>query len=95
MRAVAYESQLTTTRADGHRRLAAAIEARNPSAADENSALIANHLEAAGELSASYTWYMRSADWLTHRDINAARDSWERARAIADKLPVDEEDMLS
>ena len=95
VRAVAYESQLTTTRADGHRRLAAAIEARNRSAADENSALIANHLEAAGELSASYTWYMRSADWLTHRDINAARDSWERARAIADKLPVDEEDTLA
>ena len=43
----------------------------------------------------SYTWYMRSADWLTHRDINAARASWERARAIADKLPVDEEDTLS
>ena len=38
VRAVAYESQLTTTRAEGHRRLAAAIETRNPSAADENSA---------------------------------------------------------
>ena len=95
VRAVAYESQLTTTRADGHRRLAAAIEARNPSVADENSALIAHHLEAAGELAASYTRYMRSADWLTHRDINAARDSWERARAIADKLPDDEEGVTS
>jgi adenylate cyclase len=69
VRAVSYESQLTATRADGHRRLAAAIEARNPSAVEQNSALIAQHLEAAGELGASYTWYMRSADWLRHRDM--------------------------
>ena len=37
-------------RARLHRRLAAAIESRDPELADENAALIATHLEAAGEL---------------------------------------------
>jgi adenylate cyclase len=91
VRAVSYESQLSATRADGHTRLAAAIEARNPAAVEENSALIAQHLEAAGELGAAYAWYMRSADWLRLRDVMGARDSWERARAIADRLPADQE----
>lgn len=95
VRAVAYESQLTATRGDGHRRLAAAIEARNPSAVEENSALIAQHLEAAGELGAAYAWYMRSGDWLSRRDTMGARDSWERARLIADRLPADEEGVTS
>lgn len=89
VRAVSYESQLSASRASGHARLAAAIETRNPAAIQENSTLIAQHLEAAGELDKAYTWYMRSGDWLCHRDTKGARDSWERARAIADKLPAD------
>ena len=32
---------------------------------------------------------MRAATWSTHRDIAAARVSWERARQIADALPDD------
>ena len=48
VRAVSYESQLSATRADGHTRLAAAIEARNPAAVEENAALIAQHLDLAG-----------------------------------------------
>lgn len=95
VRAVAYESQLTATRADGHRRLAAAIEARNPSAVEENSALIAQHLEAAGELGSAYAWYMRSGHWLSHHDTKGSRDSWERARSIADRLPADQEGVAS
>jgi adenylate cyclase len=95
VRAVSYETQLRTTRADGHARLAAAIEARNPAAVEENSALIAQHLDAAGELGAAYAWYMRSGEWLMHRDVNGARGSWERAREIADGLPDDEEGVIS
>ena len=49
IRAVAYESQLKSDRAEWHRRVAAAIEARDPAAVDENAALIAEHLEAAGD----------------------------------------------
>ena len=92
VRAVCYESQLSATRTESHRRLAAAIEARNPLALDENSGLIAHHLEAAGEFASAYVWHMRSGDWLKHRDIVAARDSWERAQRIADQLPIDNDE---
>ncbi|WP_280828962.1 adenylate/guanylate cyclase domain-containing protein [Mycobacterium sp. OTB74] len=90
IRMVAYESQLKSDRAERHRRLAAAIEARNPATADENAALIAEHLEAAGDLHAAYGWHMRAATWAAHRDIAAARLSWERAQLIADALPADD-----
>jgi len=63
IRAVAYESQLKSDRAQWHRRLAAAIQERDPGSADENAALIAEHLQAAGELHAAYGWHMRAAAW--------------------------------
>ncbi|MET0475115.1 MAG: adenylate/guanylate cyclase domain-containing protein [Mycobacterium sp.] len=94
VRAVSYESQLLATRTDGHTRLAAAIELRNPSAVEENSALIAQHLEAAGDLDAAYAWYMRAGEWLSHRDTIGARDSWERARKISDDLPDGQEGVI-
>jgi class 3 adenylate cyclase len=90
IRTVAYEAQLRSDRAELHRRLAAVIEARSPASADENAALIAEHLEAAGELHAAYGWHMRAATWATNRDIGAAWLSWERARRLADALPADD-----
>jgi hypothetical protein len=92
IRTVAYESQLKSDRAELHRRVAAAIEARYPAATDENAALIAEHLEAAGDLHAAYGWHMRAATWATNRDISAARLSWERAQKIADALPAEDPD---
>ena len=89
---MAYESQLKSDRAQLHRRLAAAIEEHEPGSADENAALIAEHLEAAGDLHAAYGWHMRAATWATNRDIAAARLSWERATKIADALPADDPD---
>ena len=85
IRAVAYESQLKSDRAELHQRLAAAIEQRG--SADENAALIAEHLRAAGNLHAAFDWYMRAGTWLTHRDITAARASWRHAQDVADRLP--------
>jgi class 3 adenylate cyclase len=90
IRTVAYESQLKSDRAELHRRVAAAIESRDPAAAEENAALIAEHLEAAGDRHAAYGWHMRAATWATNRDIGAARLSWERAQTIADALPADD-----
>ncbi len=92
IRAVAYEFQLESDRAELHRRVAAAIELRNPAAGDENAVLIAEHLEAAGDGHAAYGWQMRAATWATNRDIDAAWRSWERARTIADALPADDPD---
>ena len=71
IRTVAYESQLKADRAALHRRLADAIECTRASV-DENAALIAEHLEAAGDLRAAYGWHMRAAAWSQRRDIAAA-----------------------
>jgi adenylate cyclase len=95
VRTVAYESQLSSTRARAHSRLATAIEARDPTAADESAALIATHREAAGELTDAYRWHMRAAGWLRPRDMSAARVQWESARLIADRLPDDQVDVLA
>jgi class 3 adenylate cyclase len=90
IRVVTYESQLKSDRAQLHRRLAAAIEARDPQSVDDNAALIAEHLEAAGDLHDAFGWHMRAATWARDRDIAAARLSWERARKIADALSVED-----
>ena len=87
IRSVAYEAQLKSDRAALHQRLAAAIETRDPASADENAALIAEHLHAADDLQGAFAWHMRAGTWLTHRDLTAARASWQRARHVADRLP--------
>ncbi len=90
IRAVAYETQLRSDRADLHRRLAAAIEHGAPAAADKNAAMIAEHFEAAGDLHEAYGWHMRAGGWSGNLDIAAARLSWESARRVADALPADD-----
>jgi adenylate cyclase len=95
IRTVAYESQLKSSRAELHRRLATAIEQHHPDTQDENSPLIAEHLEAAGDLRAAFDWHMRAGVWAHHRDIRAARLSWERARTVADRLPAENADRTS
>jgi predicted ATPase len=95
IRTVADEAQLNSDRAELHRRLAAAIESGHPPAADANAALIAEHLEAAGDLRDAYSWHMRAAAWSTNRDLAAARVSWLRAQEIADRLPADIPDRAS
>jgi adenylate cyclase len=94
VRTVAYESQLSAVRTQSHSRLAAAIEARDPSAVGENAALIAMHLEAAGDLANAYRWHMRAADWLRPRDLSAARAQWVYARHIADQLADDLDEVI-
>ena len=75
--------------------LAAVIEQRDPGSADENAALIAEHLEAAGDLRAAYAWHMRAGSWLMSRDVVAARLSWQRARRVADALPAGYPDRIA
>jgi class 3 adenylate cyclase len=85
IRAVAYESQLKSDRARLHRRLAETIDHD-----DQNAALIAEHLEAAGDMHGAYEWHMRAGAWSSNRDVSAAQLSWERARQVADALPPDD-----
>jgi adenylate cyclase len=93
IRAVAYESQLKSDRAQRHRALATALEGRGLT--DEYASLIAEHLEAAGDLHAAYAWHMRAGGWSSSRDITAARTSWSRACQVADRLPDDDPDRMS
>jgi class 3 adenylate cyclase len=95
IRTVGYEAQLKSDRVELHRRLAAAIEAREPELADQNAALIAEHLEAAGDLHAAFDWRMRAGTWATSRDVIAARASWQRARQVADRMPADDPDLMT
>ncbi len=90
IRAVAYESQLKSDRAQLHRRLAETIEQ-----ADHNAALIAEHLEAAGDTRGAYRWHMRAGDWSRVRDVTAARTSWTRASTVADTVAADDPDRLA
>ena len=92
IRAVAYEAQLKSDRAELHRHVAAVIQQRDAGSVDEDAALIAEHLEAAGDLREAFGWHMRAGTWLNFRDIKAARLSWQRARQVADRLPADEPD---
>jgi adenylate cyclase len=89
IRTVAYESQLMSARADLHRRLAAAIERREQDTDDAHAALIAEHLEAAGDLAEAFEWHMRAATWSASRDIAAARMNWQRASGVADRVHAD------
>jgi class 3 adenylate cyclase len=94
IRTVAYESQLKSERAELHRQLAAAIESRG-AVVDENAALIAEHLEAAGDLRAAYGWHMRAGAWSQGREIAAALVNWDRAARVADQLGADDPDRLA
>ena len=94
IRRVAYESQLKADRARLHRRLADAIAASG-SLGDENAALIAEHLQGAGDMRAAYDWHMRAGAWLASRDIAGACLSWERARQVADTIAADDPDAVS
>lgn len=89
IRTVAYESQLRSDRAGIHRKLAHALESGESADVDESAALIAEHLEAAGDLAAAYDWHMKSATWSVSRDIRAAQSSLRRALEVADRLPDD------
>jgi adenylate cyclase len=95
IRAVAYETQLKSDRAELHRRLAAIIETHDPLSADENAALIAEHLEAAGDKHDAFRWHLRAGTWLANRDFAAARTSWRRAQRIADTLRDDDSERES
>jgi adenylate cyclase len=88
VRSVCYESQLRSVRAASHLRLAESLQHRDAASLDISAALIAQHFEAAGELSEAYGWFMRSAEWMYHRDVSAARKSWQMARDVADRLPT-------
>ncbi len=81
IRAVAYESQLKSDRAEWHRRLATAIQEHAPGSVEQNAALIAEHLQAAGELHAAYALAPARGGM-----ASASRSS-RRTRTMAERTP--------
>ena len=92
--AVAYEVQLKASRAELHRRVAAAMKRRPGGFTGEQAAIVATQSAAAGDLRDAFEWHMRAATWFGARDIRAARESWRQAVRVADQLPADDPDRL-
>src|SRR5262249_10242592 len=78
IRAAAYESQLKSDRAQWHHRLAESIETSEPDAVEDNAALIAEHLESAGDLHAAYGWHMRAGGLAATPRRRARTAGWGR-----------------
>ena len=95
IRAVAYESQLKSDRAQWHRRLAAAIQERAPGLGGGERG--ADRRTSAGcRRAARGVWLAHARRRVVNQPrLGAARVSWERARRIADALPADDPDQLS
>ena len=95
IRTVAYESQLKSDRAELHRRLAAAIESREPDRRRERCLDRRASWRPRAICMLPSTGTCAPATWSTNRDVGAARVSWERARQVADALPEDDPDRMA
>ena len=74
------------SRAQLHRRLAQAPIAP----VDQNAALIAKHLEAAGDLHGAYMLHMRAGAWSGDRDIAAAQSAGNARAGRQTPCPLDD-----
>ena len=99
VRTVAYELQLTASRFAAHKRLAVALAQRGPRAHNENAAMIANHLESAGDTPRPTAGTWRPLLGTIEPDLamaDARNRQWGRAierlrpdRCLAPELPGD------
>ena len=84
---VAYRSLLHERRRDLHSKVALAIESLFKDHADERAALLAYHLEQAGENLKAAQQNMRSAVWIGANDPNQAMRTWKKVRELLSNLP--------
>jgi adenylate cyclase len=88
---VALESQLQNRRRSIHAAVARALEATHPKQLEEKAAVIAHHLEQAGEELEAARWHRRAAEWIGHSDVVQAIRHWRRVLALTAELPETEE----
>ena len=86
-REVAYGSQLGEQRAATHAAVARATIELNPERGDELAALIASHMEAAGETLEAARWSARAAYWAGSSHPADALRLWRRTMELAAELP--------
>jgi class 3 adenylate cyclase/tetratricopeptide (TPR) repeat protein len=79
---VAYDSQLTESRARVHAAVAKAIEIAHPEELDEQAALLAHHWEQAGDALQAARWNARAAQWSGVAGALQALRHWQRVRAL-------------
>jgi len=84
---VAYRSPLHERRRELHSKVAQAIESIFKDRADERAALLAYHLEQAGENLKAAQQNMRSAVWIGTNDPNQAMRTWKKVRELLSNLP--------
>src|SRR5262249_57674486 len=90
-REVAYHSQLGAHRARLHGRVARAMQELYPDKLDERAALVAHHLEQAGETLDAARWHRRAARWAGVHDRTGALRHWQRARGLLPTMPESQE----
>ena len=88
---VAYHSQLSAHRAGLHGRVARVVQELYPDKLDERAALLAHHLEQAGETLDAARWHHRAARWTGVHDRAGAMRHWQRARALLATMPESQE----
>ena len=91
---VAHGTLLGERRRQLHGAAAKAIAELLPERADENSALIASHWEAAEEPLEAARWHARAASWAGYRDPAPTLEHWKRVRELVEQLPETDETAL-
>jgi adenylate cyclase len=89
-REVAYRSHLGAHRARLHGRVAVAFQELYLDKLDERAALVAHHLEQAGETLEAARWHCRAARWAGNDHAGALRH-WHRARTLLATMPESQE----
>ena len=79
---VAYGTLLGERRRNLHAAVAAALQQLRIERLDENAALIAYHLESAGDLAAAVGWLRRAAVWVRGRHFPDGLRYWRRVREL-------------
>jgi tetratricopeptide (TPR) repeat protein len=79
---VAYHSQLGARRARLHGSMARVLQALYPEKLEERAAVIAHHVEQAGEPLDAARWHARAAQWASMHDRSAALRHWQRVRRL-------------
>jgi class 3 adenylate cyclase len=88
---VAYGSLLGERRSRLHAAVAEAIAVLDPERADERSALLAQHWEAAGEALEAARWNARAAKRSAFRDLLEARRRWQATVRLLKDVPESDE----
>jgi class 3 adenylate cyclase/tetratricopeptide (TPR) repeat protein len=90
-RQVAYDTQLREQRKQVHGDVARVLEQRHRDKLDEKAALLAHHLESAGEPLQSARWHRRAAAWISTRYARETVGHWQAVRRLIGDAPEDGE----